>query len=259
MNPLFSLQNISAGYDGRTVVKDVNLEIRGGEFCALLGLNGSGKTTLLKAACGLLPAGGGRCVVDGMDCTRFHERKRARYISYIPQRHSKLQGVSILDAVLMGLNPRLGMLESPSASHRELVRNALATMGLGQVAEEDFSRLSEGQKQLVILSRTLIQDTPVMLMDEPDSALDFLNRHRMLAKIRRIIHGANKAGLVTLHDPNSALAYCDRLILIHNGGIACELPLAGASREDVRKCLSAIYGEIDVLEHNGRHIMLQTR
>ncbi len=254
---LLTLENISAGYGSRRVVRKVNLAIERGEFCALLGLNGSGKTTLLKAVCGLLPMEEGRCLVNGLDCTGFNEYKRAKYISYIPQRYSKMQGVTVLDAVLMGRNPHLALFASPSGADREQAKNLLDKMNIAQLAHQDFARISEGQKQLVILARTLLQDAPVMLMDEPDSALDFLNRHKMLARVRQLICDEGKAGLVTLHDPNFALAYCHRLFLLQGGEIAGELSLAAASKEEIRQCLAKIYGDIIILEHENRYMMLQ--
>lgn len=256
MSQMLSLQEVSVGYGLKTVVRDVSLNISAGEFCALLGLNGSGKTTLLKGISGLLPIGSGRCLADGQDCTRFNEKKRARHISYIPQRYSELTGVTVLDAVMMGLNAKLGVLEFPSSADKAQVAAALGKMEITHLAGEDFSRLSEGQKQLVILTRTLVQNAPVMLMDEPDSALDFLNKHRTLTKIRDLIHSEGKAGLVTLHDPNLALAYCDRLILLHDGKIVSEINLPGADRDEVRSCLSTIYGDVTLLEYNGRYVAL---
>ena len=254
MSPLLSLCELSAGYGKKAVIRGVSFNVSAGEFCALLGLNGSGKTTLLKAACGLLPARGGRCLVGGLDCTRLGEKKRARYISYIPQRYSDLSGVTVMDAVLMGLNARLNALESPSAVDKKLALAALEKMEIPHLAGEDFSRLSEGQKQMVILSRALLQDAPVMMMDEPDSALDFLNKNRVLGRIRRLIHTEGKAGLITLHDPNLALAYCDRLIMLREGGVIADITLAGAGKSRVQSCLSAIYGDIGLIEHNGGYI-----
>lgn len=254
---LLTLENTWAGYGNRKVVRGVSLSIRQGEFCALLGLNGSGKTTLLKALCGLLPMDEGRCLVGGLDCTGFNEYKRARYISYIPQRYSKMQGVTVLDAVLMGCNPHLTLFASPSAADGQRAKSLLDKMGVSQLIHEDFARISEGQKQLVILARTLLQDAPVMLMDEPDSALDFLNRHKMLGRIRQLIQEEGKAALVTLHDPNFALAYCHRIFLLQEGKIVDQFSLAKASAEDIRRCLAKVYGDIVMLEHQGRYMMLQ--
>lgn len=253
---LLSLQNISTGYGAKTVVSNVSFEVKAGEFCALLGLNGSGKTTLLKTICGLIPIKSGICMAGGMDLTALGEYKRARYISYIPQRHSKMLGVSVLDAVMMGFYSHLGPLEFPTARDRQKAMETLEKTGMSHLAEEDFSRLSEGQKQMVILARTLGQDTPVMLMDEPDSALDFLNRHRMLEEVRHLIKSEGKVGLVTLHDPNLALEYCDHLVLIHDGKVVSDLYLSGASHREIRTCLSQIYGSHTLIKHEYRYIVL---
>ena len=254
---MFSIENLSVGYDGKLVVKNAGFHIKHGEFAALLGLNGSGKTTLLKASCGLIAPAKGQIVANGVDCTRLSERRRARLISYIPQRHSALKGISVLNVVLMGLNPQLGLLARPTDAHRGLALGVLRQMGLLDMAEKDFASLSEGQKQLVILSRVLVQDTPVLLMDEPDSALDFLNRHKMLCKIRSLIHNEGKAGLMASHDPNMALAYCDKLILMHNGEIVADMPLAGANRDTVQHGLSKIYADIQLVNHGNRFVMFR--
>jgi len=255
MERLLSLKGISAGYGGKTVVRDVSFEISRGEFCALLGLNGSGKTTLLKAICCLLPVTRGQCLAGGLDIARLHEHERAKYISYIPQRLSALRGVRVLDVVMMGLNAGLKMLGSPSAGDRALALEVLEKTGVGELAEEIFSGLSEGQKQLVILARTLVQNTPVMLMDEPDSALDFLNRHKSMDRFRRLIREERKAALVTLHDPNIALNYCDRIIMLHDGKVVSDIVLQGASLEDIKSCLSRVYGDITLLERDGSYMV----
>ena len=253
---LLSLQDVSTGYGSKIVVSGVSFQVQAGEFCALLGLNGSGKTTLLKSICGLLPLFSGSCRAGGVDCTQLTEYKRARHISYIPQRHSKLLGVSVLDAVMMGHYSKLRALEYPTREDRQAAHDALEKMGLGHRAGEDFSRLSEGQKQMVILARTLIQSTPVMLMDEPDSALDFLNRRKMLGVVRGLIHSEGKAGLVTLHEPGLAIEYCDYLVLIHGGKVIADLRLATARPAEIEECLSQIYGKITVLEHGGKYVVL---
>lgn len=256
MSTLFSLQQISAGYGGSPVVRNITMDIQQGEFCALLGLNGSGKTTLLKAVCGLLPIQKGLCMVNGYNCTHLNERQRAQHISYIPQRHSKLQGVAVLDVVLMGSNPHLSIFESPSRNVRKKAEALLTKVDIAAFANTDFSKISEGQKQLVILARTLLQNAPAMLMDEPDSALDFLNRHLMLRRIQNLIHAEGKAGLITLHDPNFALSYCDRIFLLHNGEIIAQLTLKDATPREMEACLSLLYGNITIMEQDGQYVML---
>ncbi len=253
---LLSVQGLTAGYGGKAAAENVSFELEAGEFCALLGLNGSGKTTLLKVICGLMPPMAGRCLICGEDIRKLNERRRARFVSYIPQRPSKLTGVTVLDAVMMGFNARLGLLGFPSADDRAQAVAALGQMGLAGFEGKIFSNLSEGQKQAVILARTLVQDAPVTLMDEPDSALDFTGRHRALGMLRRIMKAENKAGLVTLHDPGLALMYCDRLILLHRGTQADDIRVAGTGAEELDGRLSAVYENIACFEHSGRRLIV---
>ena len=100
----------------------------------------------------------------------------------------------------MGYNAQLGLFDSPSAAQRQNALAILGRFGLADRADVDFGTLSQGQKQLVLLARSMVQEAPVMLMDEPDSALDFTNRHHMLRLIRDSIHSQQRCGLITLHD-----------------------------------------------------------
>lgn len=257
MSTLLDIQGVSAGYGGEEVVRGVSLQVPGGELCALLGLNASGKTTLLRAVCGLIKPFQGRSVVNGVNVTALNEQKRARYVSYIPQRHSSMYGVSVLEAVLMGYTAQLGVFEAPSRGQRAAAQQALASVGLAEQAHSDFSKLSEGQKQMVILARALLQDAPVMLLDEPDSALDFLNRHAMMSRVRALVHEQGKAGLVTLHEPNTALEYCDRIVTLADGEIVCELALKDAGAPQLQACLAGLYGGIRILEDGGRFLVVR--
>ncbi|MDL2234419.1 ABC transporter ATP-binding protein [Ruminococcaceae bacterium OttesenSCG-928-L11] len=258
MSPTLQAENLTVGYGRNPVVNGASFAVGPGEFCALLGLNGCGKSTLLKTMCGLIPALEGRCLVNGEDIAAHNERKRARLLAYIPQRTSAMQGITALDVVCMGFNPRLSLLQAVPAGAREQAAAALDRLGVGALAGREFSWLSEGQKQLVVLARALVQDTPAMLLDEPDSALDFTNRHRILNTIRQVSRREKRAVLITLHDPNLALAYCDRLILLHRGQPAGELLPAQTEAAEIGKVLSGIYGELAVASLGGHpHVWMQ--
>ena len=157
--------------------------------------------------------------------------------------------------VLMGFNSQLGLLESPSSVHKRAALAAMERLNCAEFAEKDFGALSQGQRQIVILARCIVQDSPVMLMDEPDSALDFVNRHMVLGKIREVLHERQQAGLITLHDPNFALSYCDRLLLMQDGTIVTEIDMRNTDRAAIEAALGIIYGEIAVLEYKERYIM----
>ena len=254
---LLEVKALKVSYDKNVVIENMNLTLREGEFVALLGLNGSGKTTLLKAICGLHEADSGSCIVDGMNGLRMNERNRSRLMSYVPQRNSVIYSISVLDVVLMGFNPRLTILNSPGRVEREMATKVLERLGISEMADDNFLNLSEGQKQLVILARAMVQDTPIMLFDEPDSALDFVNKHMVLDKIRNTIHDDGRCGLITLHDPNYALGYCDRIVLLSSGGVCGEITIKNATRSSVEETLSKIYGDIEVIENRDSYVMVR--
>ncbi|BDF69309.1 iron ABC transporter [Oscillospiraceae bacterium] len=257
MSGLLRLEHIHVAYGANEIIRDADLRVRKGEFCALLGLNGSGKTTLLHAVCGFIPMSG-RVFVDDTDCSHLHEKKRARLISFIPQTSGLKGGRSVLDVVLMGFNAQLSILESPTHAQRNIAEQMLEQLGLGGLRERDFGTLSQGQRQLALLARCLVQDTPVMLMDEPDSALDFLNRHRMLRHVRDSVQSQMRAGLITLHDPNFAMTYCDRIFLLRDGQMQAELAMREATREEIQQKLSLLYGCIDIIPYSGGYLMAGT-
>ena len=254
MKTLLEVHHAFVSYGDMEVVHDVNLSLQEGELTALLGLNGSGKTSLIRGICGLIPAKGS-FVVNGKQVGDLKGRERARYLSYIPQVHSAIEGKTAFEIVLMGANPHLGILETPGKAYEKKAEDAMKKLGILSFRDRFFQELSQGQKQLVVLARTLVQDTPVMLMDEPDSALDFCNRHMVMEKIRETVKTEGKAGMITLHDPNFALMYCDRLLLFREGNLMDQLTVRGAQKEEIAAKLEKIYGEVELLSYSGGYLM----
>ena len=247
----------AAGRDG--ILKGINLKVKKGCLTALLGANGSGKTTLLKAACGLIQSRG-TIRVCGNELPSLRRRELASFIRYIPQKNSILYHIRTDEVVVMGVNPRLSWYEAPSSAHREEARRLLEQIGLGDEADRDFLTLSEGQKQLALLCRALMQNAPVMLFDEPDSALDYGNRKKILSRIAGIIKEENYGGLITIHDPDYALHYCDEIIILKDGiireTIYCRNVSEDGRREAERK-LKIIYPDIEVISYNGRFLTVK--
>ena len=237
------IEHLRAGYGRRTVLKDASFRVEEGMLTALLGANGCGKTTLLKVLCRQLPCSG-RCVLDGKPLEDLSRRALARQVSYIPQRSGIAISLPVLEVVLMGFNPALGVLGRPSGAQKDRAYEALAAVGLEAYAEEDYQRLSEGQKQLCILARTAVEDSRLLLLDEPESALDFFHRHQMMRLLSGLAAGSGKAALVTLHDPALALEYCGRLVLLRDGVCSSVLHPASDSVSRMEQALSEIYGPV---------------
>lgn len=252
---ILEVRQLTAGYGGKEVLQGVSFSLMPGELVGILGENGSGKTTLLKSICGIVPHGGS-CLVGGTDSRSLSPRALARQVSYIPQQSGISIDLSALDVVLMGFNPRLGLLEYPSQDMKQQARRALREVGLAGREEENYQTLSQGQRQLCMLARTLVSKARLLLLDEPESALDFGGRYRMLSQLRRCL-GGHCGALVTLHDPQLALNCCDRLLLLGGGKLLGEICPKQDSLESMEEKLIGLYGGLTLLRAENRQGLRQ--
>lgn len=247
----FSIKNLSVSFDGKSILKNVSLTLRKGELTGLLGLNGSGKSTLLKGICSIC-GDYESCTVAGEEIKNLSAKKTAQIISYIPQKSGIELSVSVLDTVLMGFNPVLGIFENPNEEQRKKAIRAISEVGLSEKLSDNYLALSEGQKQLCILARTMVQDTKILLLDEPESSLDFLNKRMLLKKVREAVCGRDKAALICLHDPICALGFCDRILLISEGKICGNICPKEDSEEKISEAFRLIYGNVEVFRRKGK-------
>lgn len=242
---LLDVQNLTAGYGRKQILNGLSFQIESHTLVGILGANGSGKTTLLKALCGITPSTG-TVRLGGEDASALSARKLAQRSRYIPQRTGISIDISALDVVLMGFNPSLGLLESPNAAMRSAAQAALEQVGLGDRSHVNFLTLSEGQKQLCLLARALLLEQGMLFLDEPESALDFSGRYRMLSLIRSWAEHHEGAALVTLHDPQLALNTCDRLLLIQNGCLTADLNPGSTPPRELEEALCTLFGNLSL-------------
>lgn len=240
-----SVKNLSAGYGSEKVLEDINFEITNNEVVGLIGSNGCGKTTLIKSICGIIPSVG-EIYIDGTDASNLSTKEFAQKCSLVPQRSGIGIEISSLDVVLMGYNPFLSFMGSPK---KEMVKKAIETLemlGLADKVHDNFLSLSEGQKQLVIIARALVANSSVLLMDEPESSLDFSVRYEFMKRIRNLISKTDRCALISLHDINLALNYCDKLLLINEKKIAGIINPGKDSIDEMTQKLSELYGSISI-------------
>jgi iron complex transport system ATP-binding protein len=214
-----SARALGFGYGATAVGRNVDLEVHAGEVLCLLGPNGSGKTTLFKTLLGLLPAQAGAVLLDGEPLAQLARAEIARRIAYVPQAHTAHFSFRVIDMVVMGRTAHLRLFASPTSADRQRAREALELLGIADLAEREYTRISGGQRQLVLVARALAQDAPAIVMDEPTANLDFGNQTIVLAEIKSLA-SRGLAVLLSTHDPDHAFSIASRVALLDGGTLA---------------------------------------
>ena len=241
---MIELKKVNKAFGEKKVINGLDLTIPEGQTMAIVGPSGGGKTTLLKSIAGLLKPFKGSIIVKGKEISSLSSKEKAKNISYIAQRPSSPEGLTLLDIVLMGYNSSLSLLSRVGKKEEEEAKSVIKSLSLEEKTNELFSSLSEGQKQLGILARALIQSSPIMLMDEPESALDYKNRIMLLETIRKIAKEMDKTVLLTMHSPEYAIRYADRIVTMKDKKIKRSIYLKGEKCEKIEEVLREIYGDI---------------
>jgi iron complex transport system ATP-binding protein len=245
-------RDLSIGYPGHLVGSGISLALARGEVLCLLGPNGAGKTTLFRTLLGLQRPLGGAVEVDGTPLDRLRPAEIARRMAYVPQAHVTEFAYLVRDVVLMGRTARLRPFSSPGADDERIAAEKLDGLGIGELADADYTRISGGQRQLVLIARALAQETPILVMDEPTASLDFGNQTMVLARIRDL--AAEGYGVVlSTHDPDHALLVANRVAIIAEGG----LKAVGETNDVVTgPMLSGVYGTVVRVEEtpSGRRV-----
>ena len=241
-----SVQHLSFSYGPRRILEDVTFEVAPGAFCALLGPNGSGKSTLVKAIAGVHRAKSGTVTVEGRETSSLGRRELATVVGYVPQAGDAPFDLTVREAVMLGRTPHFGI--APRAEDRAKVEDAIARMGLGDLAERSMSELSGGQAQRALIARALAQDTRVLLLDEPTSALDLRYQIETLQLVRQITREERISALIAIHDLNHAARYCDQIVVLHGGRLVADGSPAEALRAPVLRSVYEVDVEVDARE-----------
>lgn len=218
---MLKIDAVVSGYGGPDIVQNVSFHVAPNEFLCILGANGCGKSTLLKTILGLIRPRSGRVLFCERDIHKMSERELARAIAYIPQSHLPPFPFTVADVVLMGRSPYLGRMSGLSQKDVDIAWSAMEQLGIADYAYKNYTELSGGQRQMVIIARALAQQTKIMVMDEPTASLDFGNQYIVLEQMARL----SKSGLSVLmvsHNPDHALYCCDKVIAMQKGRILGE-------------------------------------
>lgn len=214
---VLKIEHLHAGYGKRNILNDVCLEVQAGEILAVLGENGSGKTTLLRTIQGTLPRYKGTIRVNGINLSGLNTRRRAALVTTMAQELSAEEGLTGMDRIEMGFFPVKGLFGRLTEAEHETIRAMAIEFGILPLLERDLSAMSTGERQMISLLRAAVQDTPLLLLDEPASALDFNRTEQLFSMLHRLTE-CGKSIVIVLHDPAQALRHADTLLLMHKMG-----------------------------------------
>jgi len=213
-------RNLVLMLPGHAAQAPLNLTLAAGEMGAILGANGSGKTTLLHTLAGLRRPHAGAVLLDGRPIGQWPARARARRLGLVFQDDTESFPTTVREAVCAGRFAHQSLWRGLSGTDEEAVANALVAMHVADLAARPLTALSGGERRRVALATLLAQDPGVLLLDEPTNHLDWHHQFIVMENLSRRVHQDGKTALVSLHDPNLAARYVDRVLLLGGDGTA---------------------------------------
>ena len=213
---MIALENVEVWLGGRLAAGGVTLEVPGGGWTTLIGPNGAGKSTLLRAVAGLV-AHSGRIAVDGRDLRGVPAHRRARLLASVPQSPLLPPDMTVGEYVLLGRTAHLGLLGRAGATDHRAAAAAAERLDLAVLSGRRLGELSGGERQRAVLARAVAQDAPVLLLDEPTTALDVGRQQEVLELVGELRAERGLTVLGAMHDLTLAGQYADRLALLDGG------------------------------------------
>jgi iron complex transport system ATP-binding protein len=212
------VKDLSCGYHGKTVISNINMTIKNGELWCVLGVNGIGKTTFFKTLLGLLKPETGSVSFDGVNISQMKRSELAKNIAYVPQNHIPPFPFLVEEIILMGRNPHR-RFDRVNKADRTACNNAMRILGIEYLRQSVYTRISGGERQLVLLARAIAQETSCMILDEPVSNLDFGNQARVISHVCALVKDMKKTILMTSHFPDHGFLPDCNVILLHKDNV----------------------------------------
>jgi len=220
---ILKIENLSVGYS-TPVCSNIYAQVREGEMVGLIGKNGSGKSTLIKTVIGIENQLSGKILINNEDINSWSVQKRAKNIAVVFSRLNQVPGISVFDLVALGRLPYGNGVRQLKKFEIELIENALNLIGIEHLKNKMSNKLSDGQLQMVMIARALVQDTQLVVMDEPTSHLDIENQFKIFELIDRLSKETSKVFIVASHQIDMLLQSSTQIWWIDEGSFHAGYP-----------------------------------
>lgn len=212
---MIDIQHAKIGYQEKrsetVIFQDFNCQIKKGQLYCILGANGVGKTTLFRTILGFIPPLNGKIFVDETDIRKIRRKELAKKIAYVPQYHMPPFPYKVMDVVLMGRGAHLSEFQTPEKEDEDLACSVMKKLDILSLKDKLYTKLSGGERQLVLIARALVQQTEYLFMDEPAANLDYGNQIRILQILSELAK-TGKGICFTTHSPEHA-AWCNAKVI----------------------------------------------
>ena len=210
---MITFRKVHIGYTSSLIhVNEMCLEK--GFFYTVIGKNGIGKTTLMNTLLGLIPALDGEILIDSKNISKMPVSERAKMVAYVPSRFEGVQHLSARDYIAMGRAPYTNFTGKLSLADLQIVDDVIVQLGIQHLSEKDTSRLSDGERQIASIAKALVQQTPVILLDEPTAFLDYANRMSVQRILKEVARVSDVCILQSSHDLELCIEFSDKLLVI---------------------------------------------
>ena len=210
----FETKDLAVGYDGTVVADKINFGLRKGEILALIGPNGAGKTTALRTMTKQQPPISGQILIGGRDLSKMTEAELSKQMSVVLTDRIQTELMTCRDVVSLGRYPYTGRLGILEKEDNEIVDHCMEITHTTELMNTDFTRISDGQRQRVLLARALCQDPDIILLDEPTSFLDVRYKLEFLTLLRTLARKTPFAVILSLHEIDMAKQVADYILTI---------------------------------------------
>lgn len=211
--PVIEIIDLSLGYGKNVVLAGLNTKINAGDLIGIVGPNGAGKSTLLKTLRGLLPLHCGNVKYYGRNFNTLKDKDFAKLVAYLQQNVEIGFGYTGLDIVLAGRYPYIKWWKGESEADKILAMECMEYTGTAELANRPVNEVSGGQKQRILLAKVLVQQTPILFLDEPTTGLDMVYQEEIFRFANELVR-MGKTILMVVHELNLAAKYCNRIFLI---------------------------------------------
>ena len=251
-----NVRSLHVTLDHKAIIKNVELSVALGEWVCIIGPNGAGKSSFLKALAGIIESTGD-IFIDDADLRHLSERDRACWVAYVAQEPIMPVGMKVFDYVLLGRTAHLKMLATESPKDLEIAHFVINELELAEFTDRDVATLSGGERQRVAIARALTQASPIVLLDEPTTALDVGYQQEVLELIDRLRMEKKIAVISTMHDLTVSGLYPDRLLLLSHG----EIVESGTAQEVLTaENIAKYYGaQVRVVMHESGPVVIPDR